>query len=285
MPIKDEPKSKLRFVPITLIAVFVILFLAASSLAFVGAGERGVLLTWGKVEPNVLGEGLHFKMPIAQSVTNIDVKTQRFSGGASAASKDLQIVSTDIVLNYHLVADDVNDIYQNVGNLKSVEDKVIDPTIQESVKASTALFNAEELITQRPVVKEKIKEILIDRLTQRGIVVEDISITNFEFSPEFSNAIEQKQVAEQEALKAERILQRITIEAQQAREAAAGRADARLIEAKAEAEAINIQGEALRANGEVLQLRQIEKWDGILPRVLLGNDGNSPLILDLGTSS
>lgn len=264
----------------SIIAILIIIFLLTSSIAIVGAGERGVLLTFGRVEDVIFDEGINFKMPIAQSVRNIDVKTQRFSGESSAASKDLQIVSTEVVLNYRLVSSDVNKIFQTVGDIRSVEDKLIDPAIQESVKASTALFNAEELITQRPLVKDKITEVLIERLEERSIVVEEISITDFQFSEEFDMAIEAKQVAEQKALEAERVLKRIEIEAHQARAAASGRADARLTEAQAEAEAIRIQGDALRANPEVLTLRQIEKWNGVLPQVLTG--GQSPFIFDLG---
>ncbi len=257
----------------------IIIIILTSTITIVGAGERGVLTTFGKVEDTVFQEGLHFKIPFAQNVAIMDVKTQRFTGESSAASKDLQIVTTEVVLNYRLSSTDVNTIFQTVGGIRTVEDKLIDPAIQESVKASTALFNAEELITQRPLVKEKIKDVLVERLDARSIVVEEISITDFSFSPEFEKAIEAKQVAEQNALKAERDLQRITIEADQVRTASRGKADAMLIEATAEAEAIKIQGQSLKLNQEVLKLRAIEQWNGIMPKILTG-DAALPFIVD-----
>ncbi|MBI2970997.1 MAG: prohibitin family protein [Candidatus Aenigmarchaeota archaeon] len=246
-----------------LIPAVVALALIVESIVIIGAGERGVLLTFGKVEDAVFGEGLHFKIPYVQSVPVFNVKTQKYEALATAASKDLQDVKTTVALNFRISSDMVNKVYQTIGI--DYENIVIAPAIQESVKASTAGFNAEELITQRPVIKQKIEESLKERLGERNIIVETVSITDFQFSPEFSKAIEQKQVAQQLALKAERDLDRIKIEAEQLRTQALGEADAKVTRAKAETEALKLQRDII--NEQLLRLRAIEKWDGILPKV------------------
>lgn len=232
------------------------------SVYIVPAGERGVLLTFGKADDVAMREGLHFKIPLAQRVVKMDVKTQKYEADASAASEDLQIVSTKIAVNYRLTPESTPKLFKTVG--VAYQDRVIQPTVQEVVKASTARFTAEELITRRPEVKEMIKELLKERLQERGIVIEDISITNFEFSESFNTAIEAKVEAEQLKLKAERDLQRIEIEAQQ-----------KITQAEAEAEALRLQKQEITP--DLIKLRQIEvqrtaieKWNGILPTVTGG---------------
>jgi regulator of protease activity HflC (stomatin/prohibitin superfamily) len=219
-------------------------------------------------------EGLHFRMPFVTSGVLVDVKTRRYESNSSAASRDLQIVTTQVVLNYHPDPATVGALVRDIGI--DYEAKVIDPAIQESVKAATAQFTAEELITQRPLVSESIRDVLGARLTPRGIIVEDLSITEFNFSAEFSKAIEAKQVAEQDALRAERELRRVQIEAQQQVAQANAQAEARLKIAQAEAEALRLQREVI--SPALLQLRFIEKWDGVLPRFNAGEAGMLPLI-------
>jgi regulator of protease activity HflC (stomatin/prohibitin superfamily) len=160
-----------------------------------------------------------------------------------------------------------------------VESTIIYPAVQEAVKASTAQYNAEELITQRATVKLQIENNLRERLASRGVFVESLAITNFQFSSEFSKAIESKQVAQQDALRSERILEKVRIEADQAKAQAEGIANATLTNAIAEAEAIRIQGKALQENAGVIQLRAIEKWDGRLPN-FMAND-NMPFIMNM----
>jgi regulator of protease activity HflC (stomatin/prohibitin superfamily) len=134
--------------------------------------------------------------------------------------------------------------------------KIIDPVIQEAVKSGMARFTAEELITKRPEVKEVIEGIMSETLNKRGIRVIDFNIVNFNFSAAFDNAIEAKVTAEQEALAAKNKLEQIKFEAQQAVESAKGRA-----------EAIEIEAKALRNSPDILELRAIEKWNGVLPQV------------------
>jgi len=247
---------------IPIMFVFIVSGLLFASIYIISAGERGVLLTFGKPSMEAQGEGLHFKIPLVQSIKKMDVKTQKYESDSSAASKDLQVVSTKIAVNYHLVPANVPILYSEIG--KDYQDRVIQPMVQEVVKASTAQFTAEELITRRPEVKEKIKELLKERLMERDIIVEDISITNFDFSESFNAAIESKVTAEQLKLKAERDLERIKIEAAQEIESA-----------KAEAESLRLQKQQITP--DLIKLREIEaqilaieKWDGIMPQVTGG---------------
>jgi regulator of protease activity HflC (stomatin/prohibitin superfamily) len=274
----QRPESPVRrAATITLIGFAVVgvilLMVLFNAHTVVDAGTRGVVKTFGEVT-GVYEEGLHFRMPFITSVVAVDVKTRRYESNSSAASRDLQIVTTQVVLNYHPDPATVGTLVRDIGT--DYEPKVIDPAIQESVKAATARFTAEELITQRPLVSESIKEVLSARLTPRGIIVEDLSITEFNFSPEFSKAIEAKQVAEQDALRAERELRRVQIEAQQQVAQAKAQAEARLTVAQAEAEALRLQREVI--SPALLQLRFIEKWDGVLPRFNAGDGGLVPLV-------
>lgn len=249
--------------PITIGIIIIIgLIILFGSVYTIGAGQRGVLLTFGKPSQIASVEGLHFKVPFAQKVVKMDVKTQKYEADSSAASRDLQVVSTKIAVNYHLTPENVPNLYKEIGI--AYQDRVIQPTVQEVVKASTAEYTAEELITRRPEVKERIKELLKLRLQDRGIVVEDISITNFDFSASFNDAIEQKVTAEQLKLKAERDLERIKIEKQQI-----------ITQAEAEAEALRLQKQEVTP--DLIRLREIEvqreainKWNGILPQVTGG---------------
>lgn len=242
--------------------LIVALILLFGTFFSVPAGERGVRLTFGKASMDAVQEGLGVKVPLVQKVKKISVQTQKYVAPASSASKDLQIVSTEIAVNYHVLPDMVPEIYRDVG--VGFEDRIIQPAVQEVVKATTAKFTAEELITRRAEVKDAIRMSLADRLQDRGLVVEDISITDFDFSKSFNDAIEAKVTAEQLKLKADRDLERIKIEAEQ-----------KVASAQAEAEALKLQKQAVTA--ELIQLRQaenqrlaIEKWDGVLPRVTGG---------------
>jgi regulator of protease activity HflC (stomatin/prohibitin superfamily) len=206
----------------------------------------------------------------------MSVQTQKYSATASSASKDLQDVSTEVTLNYRIEPTKANWVYQNLG--LDYENRIIQPAIQEAVKASTAQFTAEELITQRPAVKAKIESALRDRLLNYEIIMETVSITDFRFSPQFTAAIESKVTAVQQALKAENDLKRIQVEAQQAVATAQGQANATITKAVAEAQAISITGKALRENPQLVQLEWVKKWAGTLPTTLImsGSGGQQP---------
>ncbi|MBU4234220.1 MAG: prohibitin family protein [Desulfobacterales bacterium] len=234
----------------------------------IGAGERGIVLNFGAVQDNVLGEGLHFRIPVMQMVAVMDVKVQKSLTNAAASSSDLQEVSSEVAINYHIIPDKANVVYQTIGI--SFKERIIDPAVQEMVKAVTARYTAEELITKRPAVSEEMRATLSDRLRVYNIYVDAFSIVGFSFSKIFMEAIESKQTAEQLALKAKRDLDRIKIEAEQ-----------KITAAQAEAESLRLQ----RANISIdlielrkveANLRAIDKWNGILPQVT--GSGTVPFI-------
>lgn len=238
------------------VALFIIIFIAVililGSVGTIGAGERGVLLQFGAVKDKVFDEGLYFKIPFIHQVVKMDVKLQKDEVPASASSKDLQIVTSKVAINYHLSPESVNRVWQEVG--KEYNTRVIAPSIQEAVKAVTAKFTAEELIIRREDVKEQIKINLAERLVKNNIIIDEINIVAFDFSKAFNDAIEAKVTAEQLKLKAERDLERIRIEAEQ-----------KVVEAEGKAKAIRTEAEALNSNPKVVELRWIEKWDGKVP--------------------
>lgn len=237
--------------------LFAVIFLVGvflfGAIGTVGAGERGILLQFGAVKDRVFGEGLYFKIPFVQQVVKLDVKIQKDEVPASASSKDLQIVTSKIAINYHLVPETVNQIWQEVG--KDYNSRIIAPSIQEAVKSVTAKFTAEQLIIEREDVKNQIKSNLSERLIKNNIIVDEINITSFDFSDAFNAAIEAKVTAEQLKLKAERDLERIRIEAEQ-----------KVVEAEGKAKAIRTEAQALNSNPRVVDLRWIEKWDGKVPQ-------------------
>jgi len=228
----------------------------------VGPGERGVVLNFGAVQEYVLGEGLHFRVPVMQKVIKIDVKVQKAMTDAASASSDLQDVTSSVALNYHIVPDKANVIYQSIG--VHFKERIIDPAIQEVMKAVSAGYSAEELITKRPAVSEAMRATLAERLIVHNISVDAFSILNFSFSKVFTEAIEAKQTAEQLALKAKRDLDRIKIEAEQTITAATAEAEALRLQKQ------NISPDLIELRKIEANLKAIEKWNGILPQVTGG---------------
>ncbi len=230
----------------------------------VNAGERGVVMQFGKVQEGILDEGIHPIMPFITSVKNLSVRVGQNSFKADAASRDLQKVTTELAVNWHIDPKRVNKIYQQVGDEKQIVVGIMTPAVSEVLKAATAKKTAEEIITRRNELKEEIDNNLKNRLANYGVIVDDVSLVDFSFSPEFSRAIESKQIAEQEAKQAEFIAKKATQEAQ-----------ADVNRAKGQAEAQKLQRQTLTP--ELLQKQAIEKWDGHFPMVMGGN-GSLPLI-------
>ena len=249
---------------------------ATASVKIVDSGHRGVLLHWNAVDVSSppLDEGLHFVVPFQDDVVNIEVRTLKYEKETRSASKDLQTVETTVTVNYHPDKESVHRLYKNLG--LDYENRVIQPAIEETVKQVTANYNAEELITKRPLVKQDIESSIRERLNQFEVVTEVISITDFEFSPLFAQAIEAKVEAEQKALKAENALLRIEVEAKQREANAVGVANANIAEAKGEAEAIGIINKALSENPNYLEWLKTQAWDGKLPLVV--GEGGTPFI-------
>ncbi len=265
-----------RGVAIGIIILIIIGVVAFASVKIVDAGHRGVLLHWNAVDLTQppLDEGLHFVVPFQDDVVQIEVRTLKYANDARSASRDLQTVETTVTVNYHPEREAVHRLYKNLG--LDYENRVIQPAIEETVKQVTANYNAEELITKRPLVKADIESSIRDRLNNFEIVTEVISITDFEFSPLFAQAIESKVEAEQKALKAENDLRRIEVEAKQREANAVGLANANIAEARGEAEAIAIINKALAENPNYLEWLKTQAWDGKLPLVV--GEGGTPFI-------
>ncbi|RJQ45464.1 MAG: prohibitin family protein [Nitrospiraceae bacterium] len=259
---KEAMQSAMKKGPLRLaliIVVILVFFMLMRPWVQIGAGERGIVLNFGAVQENVLGEGLHFRVPVMQEIVRVDVKVQKAETDAAAASADLQDVSSTVAINYHIMPDKANIVYQSIG--VHFKERIIDPAVLEVVKAVTAKYTAEELITKRPAVSDAMKLSLTERLLAHNIAVDAFSIVGFSFSKIFMEAIESKQTAEQLALKAKRDLERIKIEAEQ-----------KITAAKAEAESLrlqraNISPDLIELRKIEANLRAIEKWNGILPQV------------------
>lgn len=241
-----------------ILLVFILLFVFKPWVQ-VGAGERGIILNFGAVQENVLNEGIHFLIPVMQTVILMDVKIQKAITDAASASSDLQDVDLSVALNYHIIPENANLVYQTIG--VEFKDRIIDPAIQEVMKAVSARYTAEELITKRPAVSSEMQDALTSRLLMSNISVDAFSIVSFSFSQKFTDAIEAKQTAEQNALKAKRDLDRIKVEAEQTIAAATAEAEALRLQK------MNISPDLIELRKIEANLKAIEKWNGILPNV------------------
>ena len=265
-----------KIVLIAIIVLVIIGVVASSSVKIVDAGNRGILTHWNAVDLTnpPLDEGIHFVIPFQDEVVQMEVRTLKYDTSTRSASKDLQTVQTTVTVNYHPDTERVHFLYKEIG--LSYENRVIQPAIDETVKQVSANYNAEELITKRPLVKSDIENAIRERLNQFYIDTEVISITDFEFSPLFAKAIESKVEAEQKAQKAENDLIRIEVEARQLEAQAVGLAAANIAEAQGEAEAISIINQALSNNPFYLEWLKTQAWDGRLPLVV--GEGGTPFI-------
>jgi len=265
-----------KIVLLAIIVLVIIGVVASSSVKIVDAGNRGILTHWNAVDLTnpPLDEGIHFVIPFQDDVVQMEVRTLKYDTSTRSASQDLQTVQTTVTVNYHPDTERVHFLYKEIG--LSYENRVIQPAIDETVKQVSANYNAEELITKRPLVKADIENAIRDRLNQFYIETEVISITDFEFSPLFAKAIESKVEAEQKAQKAENDLIRIEVEARQLEAQAVGLAAANIAEAQGEAEAISIINNALSNNPFYLEWLKTQAWDGKLPLVV--GEGGTPFI-------
>lgn len=246
-----------RIVGIAILGI-VLLVLASQTFVQIEAGTVGIVKRLGAVQDQVLKEGLHIVNPFISQVIVLDARVQKYEVQASASSRDLQPVTSKVALNFYIDAEAAPQIYRKLG-LNYLQN-IIDPMIQESMKSVASLFTAEELITKRPEVKRQVFEFVRERLLRNNIVVTDFSIIDFTFSPDFTQAIEQKQIAEQEALAEKNRLERVKMQAEQ-----------EVTRARAQAEAQRLLQQSI--DERVLQLKMIEKWNGELPFVMGNSEG------------
>jgi len=235
--------------------IVILPILIFSSYTVVDAGHSGVMVTLGRVSDDVLSEGFHYKKPFVAKVVQIDNRVTKTEVESNAASKDLQSILLKVSVNYRVISSASAKIYKNVGS--DFANVIVNPAIQECVKSVAAKYNAEQLITNRAVVSSEMEKEISQKINPYGLNIEIFNIINFEFSEEFNKAIEAKQTAQQQALKAEQDLTRIKVEA------------AQLIEkAKAESESYQLKNEQL--SDKVIMMEFVEKWDGKLPTVTSG---------------
>jgi regulator of protease activity HflC (stomatin/prohibitin superfamily) len=239
----------------------IMLSIGVSAFTVISAGHTGVQVTLGEVNPLPLTEGVHFVNPIS-SIKDVDVRLQKAElKGANAGTKDLQVVHTDIVVNYRLDPLKVPHIYKEYG--LNVDEKVLGPGINEAFKSVTGHYTSEELVTKRDLVSQEILQHLITKMAPFNIAVSNISLVNFGFSQAYQQAIEDKVISAQKTAKAQQDLERIKVEAA-----------SRIAQADGEAKAIAIQAAAIQSNGgeNYVKLQWIEKWNGALPSTMLGGD-------------
>ncbi len=261
------PKRKTgKLVAVAVVLVLIIIVIASAS-AIVPAGSTGVVVTFGKVSENTYSEGFHLKIPFAQELVVVSNKIQVYEADASAVSKDLQTVSSKIAVNFRVRSDSSASIYKNIGS--DYQQVILMPAVQESMKAVSAKYTAEELITERNQVGNEIKEQLESKVSEYGIQIEKFNIVNFDFSEEFNSAIEAKQVAEQNLLKTKTEQEEAIViaeaEAQKKTISAEAEATAITTKANAQAEANKVLTESL--SDELIKYQTIDKWNGELPKV------------------
>jgi regulator of protease activity HflC (stomatin/prohibitin superfamily) len=248
---QGDPKARFQGrIGIIIGVVVIVASIIAGSFTTIPAGHRGVVIRFSAVTGSILNEGLQMKLPFIDSVVKMSVQTQKYETDSSAITNDLQDVSTTIALNWKLDPGMTAEVYRTLG-LEFI-DRIAAPAIQETIKQITAQFNAEDLILKREEVKNAITESLANRLRERGIITELVSITNFQFSETFTAAIEAKVAAEQAVLEATNKLERVKVEAQQREAEARGEADARIAKAIGEAEYIRIVTEAQVAANQAI---------------------------------
>ncbi len=242
--------KKGNIIVITICVILLILF--CSSFRTIKSGEVGIRVRFGKVINKELREGVNFKMPLIEKIVKMDVRVQKIEVKTISSSKDLQEVEMDLAVNYKVESDKAFKLYKTVGI--GYRNIILEPAIQESIKAVTSKYTAEELITNRSEVSDKCMEVINKKIMKYGLTVSDFNITSFRFSEEFSKAIEEKQVAEQKVLTAKQELEKAKVEAEK-----------KIVAAEAEKTANDLKMQSLTDN--IVKEKMIEKWNGELPKV------------------
>ena len=250
---------------ITAIVVAVLIFL--SCMTSVPTGHTGVLTTFGRVEDRTMEAGMNFKAPW-QSVVKMDNRVQKQSTDLICFSSDIQEVTMKYTVNYQISSKDAMTIYKTIG--KDYYDNIIVPNITESVKTEVAKYSAEALVGDRGSLSHSIQENLTERLTHYNIIVVSASIEDMDFTDAFTDAVEAKQVAEQNKLKAQTEAEQKVIEAQAAADVKKTQADAEAyeIQVKARAEAEANRELAASITQQLIDYKYYDTWDGVLPGVV-----------------
>lgn len=266
--LKSAPKSSSDlFIASRVVLALLILAIISSFFAIVGAGERGVLMRFGEVQDKILSEGIHFIIPLVNTVEKLSIRIQKQELSTEASSKDLQDVYADVALNWHIIPTETNSLFQEIGDRQAVIDRIINPALEEVLKAVIAKYTAEEMITQREAAKAEIDQLLLARLRAYHIAIDDIALVQVQFSDRFSDAVEAKQIAEQEAKRAGFMVQKAIREA-----------EVKVNLAKGEAEAHRLIRETLTP--DILRRQAIDRWDGKFP-LITGGAGSTLFDVEL----
>jgi prohibitin 1 len=258
-----------------LILLIIILIVIWGTFVIIPAGHRGVALWWGSVEKRIMGEGLNFKVPIAERVLKVDVRIQPHPfREIDASSKEYQMVKMTGMMNFHIDPAYVNDLYQKVG--LDFADKVIDPAFNDFVKEVVPTYPIGEILPKREEIRKRAMTKLGDNLSRYHIIVDDIYFANIRFSPGYEGAIEAKQVAQQQVETQKQVLAQREIEAQQKVATAKGEAESIQVVAQGQAKANDALSRSI--SPILVQYKGIEKWNGILPQV----SGGAVPFIDLG---
>ena len=252
---KELLKNKnIRIIGIIVIAVIILL---ASSIRIVESGEVGIRVRFGKASNQPTHEGINLKIPFVEEIKKMNIRVQKIEVTTSSSSKDLQDVEMSLAVNYQIDKKKAVNLYKNVGS--NYDEVILEPAIEEGIKAVTSKYTAEELITNRSEVSKQCREELDKKVSKYGLSINDFNITNFNFSKEFNKAIEEKQVAEQKVLTAKQELEKERIEAEK-----------KIVKAEAEKRSNELKEESLTDN--IIREKFIEKWDGHLPKVTGSNN-------------
>ena len=227
------------------------------SFTTIKSGEVGLKTRFGKIVNTSLNEGINFKIPYVEKIVKVNIKVQKNQLKTESSSKDLQTIKTQLAINYRVSVDKAVSLYKNVGS--SYEETILQPAIQESIKAVMSQYTAEQTITLRNEVSDKCLQEIQSRVGKYGIIVDEFNIIDLDFSEAYNQAIEEKQVAEQKVLTAQQELEKAKIEAEK-----------KVVEAKATKEANELLNQTL--SDEVLLKQFVEKWDGKLPETYAGED-------------
>ncbi|WP_323253986.1 prohibitin family protein [Spirulina sp. CCNP1310] len=257
--------DRLRAAPLAILLLLA-LMLIASFWVLIPVGDRGVWTRFGRVQPLILDEGLHFIIPLVDRVTNLSIRIQKQETTTEAASQDLQSIFTNIVVNWHILPEKVNRIFQKIGSQSAIVECIIDPAITEVVKAVISRYTAEETIIHRDQLKATIEQEINLRLAPYFIIIDDLALIDLQFSPRFREAVESKQIAQQEEKQAEFMAKK-----------AIQLAEFQINLAKGEAESHRILQSTLTPN--ILHYQTIQRWDGSLP-LITDNNHNSFVELD-----
>lgn len=268
-----ENNTTVSLIKFGIISIVVLTLIALlNPIVQVNKGERGVMMNWGAVSDNILGEGIHWRVPLQQKVHMMSVQEVKYVTKSASYSKDTQTVDTEVAFNYVLDSSKVNKIYQNIGDNNAVEDIVINPAIQESQKQVFARYTAQELLDKRAQISNEINEEIVKRLQEKDVILKSFSILDFSFSDAYEAAVDEKQVQSQNLLTQKTITAQVEEKAKQT-----------VMAAEAEATKIKIQAEAITQQGgaDYVKLKWIEEWGkggAQVPQFVTGENGSSFLM-------